>query len=250
MDDELTPHQAERVRRLLAEARHTEPMPDDVAARLDRVIAGLADDPESRPAADGSPAPDGAPSYASTSGGAGAGGCCWPPRPWWSAGSPSVSSWATPAGEDEASSPAAETADEQGLPAPDRDTRRPAARLRRAPTRSCRARCPAPAARSPGSHLSCSGRPGSPGTPARWPPGRGRAASGTAQLAQSDDADELSAPRPALPAPGAAAATSASSSTGRPGWLVYRAPRGDTQVVDLFLCGSDSPERSATLPLD
>ena len=49
MDDELTPAEAERVRRLLAEARHTEPMPDDVAARLDRVIAGLADDPESRP---------------------------------------------------------------------------------------------------------------------------------------------------------------------------------------------------------
>ena len=37
---------------------------------------------------------------------------------------------------------------------------------------------------------------------------------------------------------------------GESGWLVYRPPRGDTQVVDLFLCGTDSPERSATLPLD
>ncbi|HEX5090059.1 MAG TPA: hypothetical protein VFV89_19785, partial [Nocardioides sp.] len=36
---------------------------------------------------------------------------------------------------------------------------------------------------------------------------------------------------------------------GESGWLVYRAPRGGTQVVDLFLCDTESPERSATLPL-
>ena len=34
--------QEEQVRRLLAAARHTEPMPDDVVARLDGVLAGLA----------------------------------------------------------------------------------------------------------------------------------------------------------------------------------------------------------------
>lgn len=34
-----------RVRRLLANARHDEPMPADVAARLDRVLAGLAAEP-------------------------------------------------------------------------------------------------------------------------------------------------------------------------------------------------------------
>ena len=43
------------VRRLLAEARHTEPMPDDVAHRMDRVLAGLGDETPSvapaRPAA-------------------------------------------------------------------------------------------------------------------------------------------------------------------------------------------------------
>jgi hypothetical protein len=33
--------EAEAVRRLLAEARHTEPMPDDVVARMDDVLAGL-----------------------------------------------------------------------------------------------------------------------------------------------------------------------------------------------------------------
>jgi hypothetical protein len=35
----------EQVRRLLAEARHTEPMPDDVAARMDDVLAGLRNAP-------------------------------------------------------------------------------------------------------------------------------------------------------------------------------------------------------------
>jgi hypothetical protein len=40
----LDPAQDERIRRLLADARHTEPMPEAVVARLDRVLAGLADD--------------------------------------------------------------------------------------------------------------------------------------------------------------------------------------------------------------
>lgn len=35
----------EEVRRLLADARHAEPMPDDVVARMDDVIAGLREDP-------------------------------------------------------------------------------------------------------------------------------------------------------------------------------------------------------------
>lgn len=38
---ELTPGQEQHVRRLLADARHTDPMPVDVAARLDRVLADL-----------------------------------------------------------------------------------------------------------------------------------------------------------------------------------------------------------------
>ena len=33
-----------------------------------------------------------------------------------------------------------------------------------------------------------------------------------------------------------------------PAVLVFRRPLGDTQVVDLFLCGSEQPERSVTLP--
>jgi hypothetical protein len=56
MSDErdLTPEQEARVARLLADARHDEPMPDDVAARLDRVLAGMAGEriagPSSTPA--------------------------------------------------------------------------------------------------------------------------------------------------------------------------------------------------------
>src|SRR5690242_14743383 len=40
----LDPAQDERIRRLLADARHTDPMPEAVVARLDRVLAGLSDD--------------------------------------------------------------------------------------------------------------------------------------------------------------------------------------------------------------
>ena len=39
---DLSPEQAQEVRRLLADARHSEPIPTDVAARLDRVLAELA----------------------------------------------------------------------------------------------------------------------------------------------------------------------------------------------------------------
>lgn len=36
---------------------------------------------------------------------------------------------------------------------------------------------------------------------------------------------------------------------GTPGVLVFRRPRGDTQVADLFVCGSTDPLRSVTLPV-
>lgn len=39
------------VRRLLADAKHVDPMPDDVAARMDDVLAGLRDATEATPAA-------------------------------------------------------------------------------------------------------------------------------------------------------------------------------------------------------
>lgn len=44
-DQQLTPAQDAEVRRLLADARHTTPMPADVADRMDRVLEGLAAHP-------------------------------------------------------------------------------------------------------------------------------------------------------------------------------------------------------------
>ena len=35
---------------------------------------------------------------------------------------------------------------------------------------------------------------------------------------------------------------------GQPAVVVFRRPQGDTQVADLFLCGGTEPERSVTLP--
>lgn len=52
MTDEPESPEVAEVRRLLAEARHTEPMPDDVAARLDDVLAGLARPTSAEPTAD------------------------------------------------------------------------------------------------------------------------------------------------------------------------------------------------------
>ena len=48
-DPDLTPPE-EQVRRLLADARHDQPMPDDVADRLDRVLADLQDESRRTPA--------------------------------------------------------------------------------------------------------------------------------------------------------------------------------------------------------
>jgi hypothetical protein len=47
-DSPLSPADDERIRRLLAEARHTEPIPEAVAARLDEVLAGLSADRDDR----------------------------------------------------------------------------------------------------------------------------------------------------------------------------------------------------------
>lgn len=46
---ELTPEQESQVRRLLAEARHDEPIPAEVGERLDRVLAGLTRDEPGAP---------------------------------------------------------------------------------------------------------------------------------------------------------------------------------------------------------
>lgn len=50
MTDEHDSPEADEIRRLLAQARHTEPIPGEVAARLDRVLADLARAPADAPA--------------------------------------------------------------------------------------------------------------------------------------------------------------------------------------------------------
>ena len=47
-DTPLTPAQDEEVRRLLADARHDEPLPPEVAARMDRVLDDLSAEPSRR----------------------------------------------------------------------------------------------------------------------------------------------------------------------------------------------------------
>ncbi len=79
---ELTPEEDARIRSLLASARASEQVPDDVAARLDSVLADLAADRDAERADD---AADACRAVAAR-GGAGAG--CSSPRRWvwvWSA---------------------------------------------------------------------------------------------------------------------------------------------------------------------
>jgi len=244
-DDELTPDQAERVRRLLAEARHTEPMPDDVAARLDRVIAGLADDPDARTEGADVPA---APVVRLDERRRRAGRLLLAAAAV-VVGGVAVGQLVGDGGaQDEASSPAAESADEQGLPAPDRDSAGSGQGFDEGDEEL-------PGAVS-GTRRSISGQPPVVLRSARFagdarayaPGAAARDTGREAELAQSGDALSSAATCPAGAWGGGRYVRVVVGKEA--GWLVYRAPRGDTQVVDLFLCGTDAPERSATLPLD
>jgi hypothetical protein len=55
LSDEAERPELEAVRRLLAEARHDQPMPDDVSGRMDRVMAGLSGDRDRRDARENAP---------------------------------------------------------------------------------------------------------------------------------------------------------------------------------------------------
>ena len=76
---ELTPEEDARIRSLLASARASEQVPDDVAARLDSVLADLAIDRAADRTADRG---DGDHAAGSRPGGAGA-GCSSPRRSVW-----------------------------------------------------------------------------------------------------------------------------------------------------------------------
>jgi len=244
MDDELTPQQEERVRRLLAEARHTEPMPADVADRLDRVIAGLAAEPDT--------APTGAPVVRLAERRRRAG------RLLLAAAAVVVGGVAVgqvvggSGGSDEAMSGADSAADEErGLPAPDRA---------RENALTDQPRGDSDGGDVPGAVAetlrSVSRLPAQRVRPGRFPADAARVralATGRAK-AQSTrrDAPYLSSGAATSCPPGAwgGGRYVRIGFGSRAGWMVFRPPRGGTQVAEVFLCGEDSPVRSATLPFE
>ncbi len=222
---ELSAAEERRVRALLAEARHTDPLPPEVAARLDRVIAGLSE--ESPRAADvvplatrrrrasrlliaaaavvvvgvgGSQVLDGLGTSASED-------------------SQTAAGSAADADEESAAEAGGRSADQQ--PSPQSDVPAPAAATRVAKVRPRLFAADAKALRD-------------------------GSAAFLGDASSARDADER--------APVCAAGTWGPGSyvavryAGDPGWIVFRRPKGDTQVADLFLCGSEVASRSLTLP--
>lgn len=228
---ERSPDPDEQVRRWLAEARHTDPMPGEVAERMDRVIAGLAEDPSRRvtvvrladrrrraatmlvAAAAVVVAGVGVAQVVGDSGG--------------QAESALDASTAEeePAAEEGAAVPEAAATDRGGRLTDGLTAQRQLARL----------------------------RPGSFAEDAAALRDRVVASYQAGSLDERNAADGRSAqaqPRQPVCRPGdwGRGSYRAVSYDGAPGYLVFRRPRGDTQVADLFLCGSEVAIRSVTLP--
>jgi hypothetical protein len=223
------PDDDEQVRRLLADARHAGPVPEDVADRLDRVLADLRDGSDGAVRTTAPPADLAAARRRHRA------------RTWLVAAAALVA--------------VAVGVDRFGLP-------------------------------SAGDHGSDTSSAGSAETGADGQEGAGAAADGSpglsggagapAPLSADRFTDQVRRLRTRAVAPaerGLVAGSAAPSESGRrlfppgtcptrrwgagtvvpvryggtPGGLVYRSPRGDTQVVDLFLCGHDEPTRSVTL---
>lgn len=240
MDDDLTPQESERVRRLLAEARHTEPIPTEVADRIDRALSDLADEPgETAPVVRLAERRRNAGRLLLAAAVVVVGGVA-------------VGQVVGGTGDDAATeSSTAARDEEQGLPAPDRDgslfsgqsgadaeggggvpgavssTRRSISKLPAQPVRSASFAADAEQLRPLATGLRAAAR----------------------DLARPDASESL-AQRDGCPAGAWGGGRYVRVVFDREaGWLVYRPPRGGTQVVDLFLCGEDSAARSATLPL-
>jgi hypothetical protein len=215
-DPDLSPEQETRVRRLLTDARHAEPIPEDVVARLDRVLAQLAlDDADDtgrvvslaarRRRRVGSLLVAAA---AVVAVGIGLGQLVGAPD----RGADTASTEANSAARE-----ASEGAITDGLPAPTYALRKPVPirpdRFSRDVTRIQR--------------LTGGGRGAQPLAPT--------------------SADEMST-FACSPAAWGAGTFVPVMYGGEPGVLVLRRVTGDTQVVDLFECGSADPLRSITLP--
>lgn len=213
----------DQVRRLLAEARHDEPLPEDVATRLDEVLAGLRDD---RPVVDLAARQRRKhvrtwvlAAAAVVVVGIGINQVEWSGM---TTGDDSADSGA-------ASSPELESGAGDAAEAPADGARRDAYVWRKARAQLKKERFAVQAAslqtELPRATLS--------------------------SAAESDlDADGGSYQYDVLCefAPQAPGRVVSVTYDGERGWLVYRDPQGDSQVVDLYLCGRSKPTRSITLP--
>jgi hypothetical protein len=224
----LTPEQEAQLRRLLADARHTDPMPDDVVARLDRVLSGLAEEPvrsatvvrlaERRRTATRWLVAAAAVVVLGVGGSQlldGLGG---------------VGMDATSSADEE---PAAESAEEPRDGAATGDS-------------------------SPGGEAE----PQESSDPRRLAKVRVEAFADDTEalrdgvtasdydLPNASRADDFAELADVVCPTGAwgAGRYVAVRYAGDPGWIVFRRPQGDTQVADLFLCGSELASRSLTLP--
>ncbi len=215
---DLTPDEESRVRRLLADARHTDPMPDDVVARLDRVLAGLAEEPAREAAvvrlADRRRRATRLLVAAAAVVVVGFGGAQV-------IGGLGAGSNDALTGADE--EPAAESAEDPGVSG-DAENEGPTA----LPDRAAKI------------------RPQSFAADAQALRDAARNYTLTERQAQRDG----SAAVLDVCTTGAwgAGRYVAVRYAGDPGWIVFRRPQGSTQVADLFLCGSELASRSLTLP--
>ncbi len=222
----LTPEQDAQVRRLLADSRHADPMPGDVVARLDRVLAGLADEPARAATvvrlADRRRKATRLLVAAAAVVAVGFGGS------------------QVLDGLGGADMEASSSADEDSAPE---------------------------SAEDPANGATADDAPGGESEPQSTPSDRARLAKVRVQ-AFADDAAALRDGRGVYALDGqngvevdddlaAAVCPTGSWGAGRyvavryagdPGWIVFRRPQGDTQVADLFLCGSELARRSLTLP--
>lgn len=214
---DLTPDEESRVRRLLADARHTDPMPDDVVARLDRVLVGLAEEPAREAAvvrlADRRRRATRLLVAAAAAVVVGFGGS----QVIGGMGGMDAETAMSGADEEPAAPEAADGdagGEEEGAPS--------AARDRVAKIRPQSFAADAEALRDDGRTLV------------------------TESDAQRDEGNAYLN----ICTSGAwgAGRYVAVRYAGDPGWIVFRRPQGDTQVADLFLCGSELASRSLTLP--
>src|SRR5262245_22319839 len=227
LEGSLNPEEDARIRRLLAEARHTEPMPADVAARLDGVLADL----NAERSKESAPVVDLAARRRRTAAsllvaaaavvvvGVGLGQVL--PDLRGGSADQATSSGEVPSAESAASDAGGAQADRRAeaspvVPAPS------AERAAAAPVRVRSAHFGADVQR----------------------------ARSKAGASEPDDNTMGLFMAPVCPVGDVGPGTAiAATYDGTPAYLVLRPPAGDSQVVDLYICGTDEPARTITMPV-